>query len=309
MLRLAFFALTVFSFASPPASAQVSLKLKLDQPAEYVVETATAVDQTLSLAGMDLETAANSTERKRLFLGKRDGEGNSLLRVKTERVQSSLSLPGGLKLDFDSESDEEPNTDPRLAPLVTLLRASANVDVTLAIDENGKVQSITGLEKLLEAIPPELKSALGDQVSKKSAIRNVQQEIDVWPKDPVKPGDFWERSIVFDAGSGQLLTFKRRYEYTGTVEEGGKTLDKITVTDTGIDFTIAENSPLPLELKDSDLEIEASEGEILFDRQLGRDVKNHYKTEVAGSLTFVANGQEIPAELDLTLDITSKEAE
>jgi hypothetical protein len=309
MLRLALFVPLVFTFVSPPASAQVSLQFKIDQPAEYVVETTTAVDQTLTLAGMDLETEAISTEHKRLTLGKRDGEGNALLRVKTERVQSKLSLPGGITFEFDSAADEQPEANPALAPLVTLLKASANVDVTFAIDSSGKVVSVTGLEKLLEAIPVELRTALGDQVSKKSAIRNLQQEVDRLPKDPVKPGDFWERSIVFDAGSGQLLTFARRYEYVGTVEEGGKTLDKISVTDTAIDFTMAENSPLALGLKDSDLEIKSSAGETLFDRDAGRDVKNHYKTQVTGSLTFVANGQELPAELDLTIDITSQEVE
>jgi len=308
MLRLAGIALTVFSFLAPtPASAQVTLKFKYDTPGEYSVETVSRMNQTLTLSGMDLETGVESTERRKMSYGKRDGEGNVLLSVKTERVQTKMSLPGDLTIEFDSEADDESDDDPNLAPLFALLRASAKLDVTFAMDDDAQIKSAAGVDKLLEKVPAELRRLLGDQFSEKSLIRNLQQQLDAVPKNAVKPGDFWDRSFVLDAGSGQLLTFQRRYEYVGTVEEDGKTLDKLGITDTDIDFSIAENSPLPIKLKESDLEIESSQGEMLFDRELGRDVKNSLKTRLTGSLTFEANGQELPAELDLSIDITSAE--
>ena len=56
----------------------------------------------------------------------------------------------------------------------------------------------------------------------------------------------------------------------------------------------------------SDLKVESSEGTILFDREAGRVVESRGKLHVKGSMTLSAGGQELPGELDITMETTSE---
>jgi hypothetical protein len=62
------------------------------------------------------------------------------------------------------------------------------------------------------------------------------------------------------------------------------------------------NSPSPLKVSKSDLKVESGAGTILFDREGGHLVTGKGKTHIKGSMTFTAAGQEIPGEIDLTIE-------
>lgn len=98
------------------------------------------------------------------------------------------------------------------------------------------------------------------------------------------------------------MEFEPRYTYEGTVESGGRTLDKITAQATSVEFSLADDSPLPISLKESQLSIKESKSVISFDRALGRIVQSKETIRIKGELTFEANGQELPSELDLKME-------
>jgi hypothetical protein len=52
----------------------------------------------------------------------------------------------------------------------------------------------------------------------------------------------------------------------------------------------------------SDLKIDSGDGTILFDREVGAIVSAKGKTRIKGSMTFDAGGQELPGDLDLTIE-------
>jgi hypothetical protein len=52
----------------------------------------------------------------------------------------------------------------------------------------------------------------------------------------------------------------------------------------------------------SDLKIESSDETILFDREAGCVVESRGKTRLKGSATFSVEGEEVPGEIDLTLE-------
>jgi hypothetical protein len=56
----------------------------------------------------------------------------------------------------------------------------------------------------------------------------------------------------------------------------------------------------------SDLKIESSKGEILFDREEGVVVERSDVTRMKGTMDFKAGDQDIPGMLDLTLDSATK---
>ena len=140
---------------------------------------------------------------------------------------------------------------------------------------------------------------------REALTREAVQARDVLPDKPVNKGDRWQRTRVLHAGAGQILTFETYYEYAGTMEKGGKTLDKIDSFIGGVTYTLDPNSPLPLKLLKSDLKIDSSMGSVLFDREKGQIVESTSATRITGPITFSVNGQELPAKLDLTMETGS----
>ena len=68
-----------------------------------------------------------------------------------------------------------------------------------------------------------------------------------------------------------------------------------------VEFSVADDSPLPVRAKDSQRKVKESKGVVLFDRQLGRIEESKESFRIARGITFVANGQELPSELDLKM--------
>ncbi len=224
-----------------------------------------------------------------------------------ESLKATMELGGGLSINFDSAINEQEADNPLLAPLVASLKVASKLDVTFTISPEGKVLAVDGTQKALEAASPQTRQLLQQQLGDEAIKRDMQQEIDARPNRDVAEGDFWDQTVIAAVGQGQVLTFGRRYEYGGSVESDGKMLHKIRFEDTDVDFSIEPGATLPLSVKGSDLKIESSQGEILIDPELGRDVATRLKTRIVGSLLFVAGGQELPAELDLTIEVRATE--
>ena len=100
--------------------------------------------------------------------------------------------------------------------------------------------------------------------------------------------------------SGQKLTFTTKYTYEGSIEQSGKTLEKIVSQTTKVDYSA--DADAPLKVVESDLKVAASEGQILFDAAYGQTVLQQSKVQVTGSLKLEINGMELPGELDLTIE-------
>ena len=308
MTRLGLFSfVAACSFTAATTMAQVDLRHNFDRADEYVVETINVIEQTLEIAGMEVETAVEQTARSRYRQGKRDGEGNSLVQLTMESLQATMELGAGLSINFDSNVDEQEADNPLLAPLVDSLKIASKLDITFTISPKGKVLAVDGSQKTLDAASPQTRQLLQQQLGDEAIKRDMQQEIDARPNRNVEEGDFWDQTVIAALGQGQVLTFGRRYEYVGSVESDGKMLHKIRFEDTDVDFSIEPGATVPLSIKESDLKIESSEGEILVDPESGRDVATRLKTRIVGSLLFVAGGQELPAELDLTIEVRATE--
>jgi len=121
----------------------------------------------------------------------------------------------------------------------------------------------------------------------------------------VREGEPWERTETSDISGGQTLTFKKRYEYLGTVTKGGKTLDKIGVKALDVTLKMDPNVEAPAKITKSDLKVESSDGTILFDREAGTAVEHDETYRVKGDMTIVIkiNGEdkELPSKIDLTI--------
>src|SRR5689334_19452595 len=94
-------------YLAAAVQAQVTLKPKLEPGARYKTQETTKVAQSLKLNGADLGTSAENKTVAETVYRERDGEGNLPVETKIESLVTILSLPGGVKLHFDSAKPDE----------------------------------------------------------------------------------------------------------------------------------------------------------------------------------------------------------
>lgn len=283
------------------ADAQVVLRTDFNKPTEYHTTEAVQIDQTLNIADQSLATSSQQTFELVYTVGEKDAAGLIPVRIKFATVKASIGLPGGINVDFDSKSDDGQDGDPPAGLLKGALRAMVGAELTAMINDQSQVQSFAGFAPLLEKLAPEIKPLLASQFDETILKSNFQMAIDRFPAEPVKPGDVWTRTQVMNLGQGQQLTFDEKLEYVGTVDKDGRKLEHVKAQSTGVRYSTADNATLPLKLKESDLKVESSTGDLYVDASSRRVVIRDEKVNCKGKIVFLANNAELPATLDLTI--------
>lgn len=297
--RLAFSALTLG--LATAAAAQVSLQLKPQEGKSVYTNTVKAV-QTLTIAGMDIPTESTVTAVSTVTGDKPTADGTQRVEEKTERFIMKLSVPGG-GLELDTDKPEAAKVDSMaLQPVLDGLKALKGTAYTVVF-KGPKVAGVEGLDSVLAKLPANAAESFKSELNPAAVSRDWQQRLDALPGKDVKKGDTWTRSEVASLGGGQSMTFDTQYEYQGTIEKDGRTLDKVSIVFTGVKYATDPNGPSPLKVVTSDLKIESSYGHYLLDREKGVVVDRSTNTRVAGPMTFEINGMQLGGKVDLTLEM------
>lgn len=285
----------MFLLTAAAAFAQVKLEHKLPEGRTFTAESIVVVEQTLNAT----ETNAETITTTETAIGERDAKGNVSVVTKVKSLQITAGGAVGDYL-FDSVNPDDKGSS-ELEVMRDIHKALANRTVTSVFDKDNRVVEIKLDKDALSDVPEQLKGLVKSEVDPEYLKDAANQELDVLPAKAVNKGDSWERTTKADLGARQMLESKTKYTYEGTVEKDGRTLDKISSKTFSVELSIADDSPLPIRVKESKLEVKESAGVILFDRKLGRAVESKESTRIVGGITFEANGQERPAELDLTI--------
>ena len=278
------------------AHAQATLELKYPERTKSSTQTESVVNQTLTLAGNDILTKANTFTTSTSHIGTRAADDTLAIVEKVESLQSELDL-NGTKLQFDSANPDKKADLPQLEPLLDLYRAVVKFPMTRTLEaKTNKLKSVTlpvgEFEKLGEAAK--------DRFSPEKLKKATEQALVFLPDGPVKVGDKWERATEADLGGGQLMSFRTTYEYLGTVEQDGAKLDKIEGKAFEVSFAIVGN-PM-LQVTKSNLKIKESATTHLFDRERGHLVSKNAKVRIDGPITLVIGGMELEGKVDLTME-------
>jgi hypothetical protein len=280
------------------ASADVKLERKYTPESTATTHVDASTRQVLTIAGMDLETISSRFIITTSKTGKRNEDGTLSIVTTIDNLQVDLSLPGGLKLIFASSDPDKKAENPLLEPVLDVLRISAKTKTTTLLDKDNQIKSIEFADNPAEKVGEDFKSSFDAEKRKKAA----ENERGILPDKALIPGDFWTHTSEADLGSGQTLTLETRYEYAGSEDKAGTTLDKITSKTSSVAYVMDPGSKSPLKIKSSELKVTSSEGTILFDRKKGTIVESVSKLKIAGDLKTEINGMELPAKLDLTIE-------
>lgn len=305
MMKPVFLAMAILAACNASASAQVELAPKLTENATWRTTVAVKVDQVLTIAGMPLESKVSQNLIIAESAGKKGADGKLAVDAKMDAMLVEMDLPGGIKLAFDAGNPKTDAPIPQLQPILDLLKASSQATFTTTYSSPVKIDSLKFTNDALDSVDDALKGDFNPEL----LAQQAQQELNRLPKKAVKKGDKWERTENARVGGGQTFEFKKQYEYAGTTTVGGKTLDRITSTATAVTYSAEPNPASPLSVKESDLKITASKGEILFDRELGVVVSGSDEVTIEGELKLVINGMELPGKLKLTMTTNSKRGE
>jgi hypothetical protein len=284
--------------AAAPLAAQVKFERKYVPETKATTNVETTTVQVLTLAGMDLETKSSQFLILTNTIGKRNPDGTLPIVSQLDKMQTEISAPGGIKVAFDSGDPDKKAENALLEPIFDVFRLVAKTKSTTILDKENHIKAIEFEGNPAEKVGDDFKSQFDPEVKKKAA----ENERTALTDKPVKPGDTWMHTSESDLGAGQTLTLESRYEYVGTEEKSGKTLDKIKLKTTAVTYAQDPNTKSPLKIKSSDLKVTSSEGTILFDRKLGAAVETVSKLRIQGELKAEINGMELPGKLDLTIE-------
>lgn len=305
--RAAWFAAVAVALSAGTAQAQVKLQFKFPEKSSSSYVESTHIDQTLSVNGMDIPTKSDQAVRSRQNVGDQRPDGSVPVTQTIEAVKMSLELPGGISLNVDTETPGDPPAGelPQLRPIRDVIKALVGASYVMVFGKDGKVAGIEGAEQAIksgEGLDANILASLKKRFDAERLKRDMSDAYEIFPDILLREGEPWNRSETMDLGNGQTLTFQKTYEYRGTAEKDGRTLDKISVKAGGVTYAMEPNPSQPIQVSASDLKMESSDGAILFDREAGQVVESNLKMHIVGDMTLVAGGQDLPAKLDLTIE-------
>ena len=293
-------------FWAQTAQAQVKLEYKYPEGKALKYKTTSKTSQVLTLGGQEIETQSNQTVTVSSLVGKKRDDASIPVEQKIESLRVELSLPGGINVNYDSSDPNFKVDNEQLAFLGEVFKLTGQITYTVVLDNQNKVKAIEGSEKLLEKaekLSPPARDAIRSKVQADKLKMSFEQQLRQLPDILARPGESWERTEVLDVGSGQTLTFQKKYEYVGTEKIGDKTLDKITARTTKVELKQDPAVAADLKLVKSDVKVESSDSTILFDREEGHVFSSRGKIRIKGdSMTFSYKDMEIPGAVDLTIE-------
>jgi len=297
--------------AAPSARAQVKLEYKFPEGQTLTYKTTVKINQVMTLNGMEIPTEAQETVVSSRAIGKRAGDSTLPVQEKVVSVRSDLTLPGVGPITYDSKDPDAKidNEQLKAVGLEDVFKLASQIAYTVVLDAKNKVKAIEGAEKLLEKadqLNPLVRDSMRSRLQADKLKAKFEQSHGNLPDVLARPGEPWERTETLDTGGGQELVFRKKYEYAGTEKKGDKSLDKITAKTTEVQLKVDPDSQAPAKVTKSELKVESSDGTILFDREAGRIVEARGKLHVKGTMTLSVQGQDLPGELDLTIETGSE---
>lgn len=285
------------------ASAQVKLEYKFPEGLSTNTKATLKYTQTLTIGDANVETVAEIEDSASQSVGKRGADGALPVSQKTNSIRVHITA-AGQEFDLDSNDPNAKFDIPELQSAAKQLGAVAGSEYTLLLNDKNEIKAIQGVDKILEKVKDDQKAfdELKARLSEEKIKKEFETEHNNLPKVLAAKGDTWEATETEDIGSGQTLTFRRRYEYLGTKEKDGRTLDEFGVKALEVTYGSDPNSTAQLTVVKSDLKVEASKGTVLFDRESGYVVDRQTEDRLKGDMTIKINGMELPSKLDLTVD-------
>lgn len=286
-----------------PSLGQVKLEQKYLPNTQAVTNESFELTAKVQIAGQNVDIAASSRQTQRAeFMPPAD----NLVPIKLTITAAALSTSAnGQNYSFDSALAPPPKSDnPEFNNEVETLRALIDNPLTYQIGGDGHVNRVDGAQAIISKAPAEAVKGLEARLAEQRLKDDFEQQVRLVPDTPVQAGDSWKRTEQIPIQGGSTLAIDRSYEFVGTITKDGRQVEHIKITDEVVRLMLGNND-IGLTLKEADLKVNSTDGAMYFDRELGAIVERSVSTRVSGKVTLLANGSDLPLDLDLKFTTSS----
>lgn len=214
--------------------------------------------------------------------------GEALIAQGFDRIKMSTKSPMG-GLEYDSAADEAATG---MATLVApMFDALVENPIDVVMQTTGAIADIEFSDELAETF----KRMPGGSGSTDMISQMVKQGTITFPSKPLEIGESWTQVSDVTAPQVGKMKVTATYTYNGPKEVDGKNLESISQS---IEMQMPENANNMFEM---DFKAKESEGEILFDNELGIVHSNNIKQVF--DITITMQGQVIKNEMTQTIEM------
>src|SRR5262249_23942490 len=292
-------ALLLAAGAAERASAQTTLRYKFNkgEKLNYVMEQ--KVKMSMSVAGQDIEVDIGQTIDMTWNVKDVDAQGKAKMTQKFDRVRFNMSGGPVGKIEYDSK-DGKGIEGPLGKILGPMLKAMADVELTLSMDTQGKISDVTVPDKIVQAFKkvPGGGAGLGEMFSEDGLKHMMDQSGLNLPKDAVAKGSSWDQKMDLKTG---MMAMKVEIANTldAPVKRDGKELQRVSMKPK-ITLESKEKSPAQIKLKSQD-----NKGTAYFDNAAGRLVETNMtqKLEMAVTVKVMDQEMELGQKMDQTVTL------
>ena len=255
----------------------------------YRVVTQTNAAMT-GIPGMGEMTVSNTmTQVQQLTTQEVAADGAATIQNKFESVKMETATPMG-SYAYDSTAPPQNAADPVIASMASTMGALVGESITLVMSPDGSIQKMEGMTRIMEKVKKSNPQTAGfgmglDSMLSDEAMKGMfGQNFGHLPATPVKPGDTWKHDLTMPNPFG-IMSFATTFSVKGVETTGGKDLVRIASTST-IKATAGDKAPpmpMPMTIQFSD---GTGDGELVFDRKLGRNQRASFNTTLPLSMSM-----------------------
>ncbi|MDR1338725.1 MAG: DUF6263 family protein [Prevotellaceae bacterium] len=150
------------------------------------------------------------SEMKMAFEIRESQKDGYAMEIKVKGIKMTAGVPGMGNLSFDSNTDKDVATQADLGPM---FKAIIDKPIESVMTKTGKLQSVKGLDKFMEAminsfgedtsedVRQQITGQLGSQFSEEAFKSQLEQGLGFFPDRPVGTGDSWDYKMTTNASN------------------------------------------------------------------------------------------------------------
>jgi hypothetical protein len=209
--------MVLFSCGNAGSKDKITLEYNLKQGETYKQNTVTDMKITQKIMDQEM-TIDMKMSMKMSFEVKEIQDNRYKMELNYKELKVDAGIPGMGNMSFDSNTPEDIATQADFGPM---FKAIIDKPIDFVMDKRGKVESITGFDRLKEAMinsidenmPEALKqqiiSQFGAQISEEALKAMFEQTSNNFPDKPVGVNDKWENKVTVNtSGFGLNLDLK-----------------------------------------------------------------------------------------------------
>ena len=230
IMKKLYFSFAFLFFLTSSWAQKTELKLNLNVDETYIQKTESTMSIAQNVQGMEMDIDMNLTGELS-YLVKSFQDGVYDMEVQYKSMEMNMVMPQGNEMNI--KSGDESN------PMSKIFTNFCNVPFNLKMTQYGRIQEISGFDKIYEKVFEELPgmssqqlAQMKDQVSgtfgEESLRSNLEMTIAIYPNQKVDEGDTW--NVESELTSVMNVNVNSKYTYMGSDEANHKITGNATLS-------------------------------------------------------------------------------